>query len=119
MPYKEKELSPEALLGVMKKGCIYAPYTLGRMFGASAADVKKMMLGMVERGELSTLRPHKSLCFIVKGTEHLRKQAPKKPHLDPATIAQPRTYAVLTGEISGYDAEITRRQQLCMIARPR
>ncbi|CAE6713708.1 hypothetical protein R75461_01182 [Paraburkholderia nemoris] len=117
MPHAMKAPTPEILLELMKPGQVYAPHNLARLIRWPSAEVKKMLLDMVACGTLRVTQPHKRVSFIMAGTEHMRKQAGPKPQIDPETVAQPRTYAVLTGLLSGYDAEIARRQQLCMTLR--
>jgi hypothetical protein len=78
-----------------------------------------MLLEMVSQGTLAIIKPRKNVSFILAGTEHMRKLPESKPKADPATVAQPRTYAVLTGEMTGYFADIYRRADLAMMARPR
>lgn len=119
MPYATQAPTHEVLLAKMKPGAVYAPHNIARTIHVPSAQVKLVLLEMVKEGKLSTIRPNtkKNLCFMVAGTEHLRRQPAPKPQIDQATVAQPRTYAVLTGLLSGYDAEIARRQQLCMTLR--
>ncbi|TCK87313.1 hypothetical protein [Paraburkholderia sp. BL9I2N2] len=119
MPYPKREVTREVLLEMIKPGQIYAPYNLGRKLRAQSVDVKRVLFALVDEGKLATIRPHKTLCFILKGSVHMRKRPAPKQVIDPATIAQPRTYAVLTGEMTGYFAEINRRAELAMMARPR
>jgi hypothetical protein len=119
MPYATKAPTHEALLAAMKPGAIYTPYNLARVFAIPSAQAKVVLNEMAKLGKLSIIRPRKGLCFILPGTEHLRKQVKPKPEpeIDRATIALPRTYVMLTGQLVGYDAEIARRKQLCMMAR--
>ncbi|MFM0263281.1 hypothetical protein [Paraburkholderia sediminicola] len=119
MPHAKRTPTPEMLLALMKPGVVYATHHLAKQIRTPSAQVKTMLISMVDQGRLSTIRPgtKQNLCFMLPGTEHLRKLLPPKPEIDPATVALPRTYVVLTGEISGYDAEIARRQQLCMTLR--
>lgn len=119
MPYPKRAVTEKALLELIKPGNIYSPYNLARMFRAPSAEAKKILLGLVEQGKLAIIRPHKTMCFILKDTEHLRKKPASRPVIDPATVAQPRTYAVLTGELTGYFAEINRRAELAMMTRAR
>lgn len=116
MPYPKREPTEALLLEMIKPGQIYAPYNLGRQLRAPSADVKKILLGLVAQGKLVVIRPHKTMCFILKNTEHLRKKAPKVP-IDPARVAQPRTHVVLTGELTGYFAEMYARADLAMTTR--
>lgn len=117
MPYAKKVVTTEAVLELIKPGQIYAPYNLGRQLRAPSVDVRKVLLDLVKQGKLSTITPHHTLCFILKNTEHLRRKAPAKPVIDPATVAQPRRYAVLTGELTGYFAEMYERADLALIGR--
>lgn len=119
MPRSQKTPTREVLLDLIKPGMIYSPYVLGQKLRAPSADVKKILLALVDEGKLKMIKPHKHQCFMLPNTEHLRHGKVERPALDPATVAQPRTYAVLTGLLSGYDAEIARRQQLCMMVRAR
>lgn len=119
MPYARRPLTPETLLAVMKPGVVYTPYAVGHKVQAPAKDVRKVLESMTETGQVTVTRPHKGICFILAGTEHLRRGAKPQPVIDPTSVAQPRTYVVLTGEITGYDAEIARRQALCMMTRGR
>jgi hypothetical protein len=119
MPYSAKPVTREILLELIKPGQIYSPYNLGRKLHATSVDVKQILLSLVDEGKLKTIRPHKHQCFILPNTEHLRrgKLAPPKP--DPETMAQPRTLSPLIGELTSYFAEISRRVDLAMMARPR
>lgn len=119
MAYAIRTPTPKTLLELMKPGVLYAPYTLSRMLGLRSYAVRHILLDMEKAGVLSSLRRGRSqsLYFVIAGTESLIEQPESKPQIDPATVALPRTYAVLTGEIRGYDAEIARRQQLCMTLR--
>lgn len=119
MPYAQKQITPELLMSMIQPGLIYSPYNLGRKIRMPSVDVKRVLLELVDAGKLKTIRPHKGLCFIMANTEHLRKKPADKPPVDPATVAQPRTFAVLTGEMTGYFAEINRRADLAMMVRPR
>jgi hypothetical protein len=76
-----------------------------------------VLLEMAAQGKVTALKPRKGIQFILPGTEHLRRQPAAKPVVDPETVAQPRTFAVLTGQLVGYDAEIARRAALCMLTR--
>ncbi|KAE8757358.1 hypothetical protein FSO04_24370 [Paraburkholderia madseniana] len=118
MAYATRTPTPEALLERMKPGVLYAPYTLSRMLGLRSYAIRSLLLDMEKAGVLSSTRRGRSqsLYFVIAGTEAL-EQPESRLHIDPATVAQPRTYAVMTGEIRGYDAEIARRQQLCMSIR--
>ncbi len=117
MPYAPTPVTPEALLDMMKPGAIYPVHNLARKIRVPSAQVKVVLLEMVRLGMLVTIKPRKNTCFMLAGTKHLRREPPPKPQIDPSTVALPRTYAVLTGEIRGYDAEIARRKQLCMMVR--
>ena len=117
MPYAIKQLTQETLLALMSPGVAYAPHMLAKQIHMPTAQVKPLLVEMASQQKLSTTRPWKNLCFMIAGTEHLRRQPEPAPQIDPSTVAQPRTYAVLTGEMCGYDAEISRRQQLCMTLR--
>jgi hypothetical protein len=117
MPYATKAPTHETLLALMSPGVPYAPHLLAKQVRVPSAQVKLVLVEMAEQGKLSTTRPWKNLCFMLAGTEHLRKQPAPKPEIDRTTLALPRTFAVLTGEIRGYDAEIARRQQLAMMTR--
>lgn len=119
MPYAHKPLTAETLLELIKPGMTYSAYVLGKKIQAPAADVKKLLLSLVGEGKLKAIKPHKHQCFILPGTDHLRRGEKEEPLIDPATVAQPRTFAVLTGELTGYFAEINRRAALAMMARPR
>jgi hypothetical protein len=111
----------EFLLKSMKPGSGYAVHTFGLKIGVSPAVLKPVLLEMLAAGKLSTFMRSKNTCFIVAGTEHLRRrhQVSPKPVVDPAMVAQPRTLSPLTGELTGYFAEINRRTALAMMARPR
>lgn len=118
MSYAIRTPTPEALLERMKPGVFYPPHTLSRMLGLRSYVVAPVLLDMEKSGVLSSLRRgrSRSLYFIITGTEQL-VQPESKPQIDMVLMALPRTYVVLTGEISGYGAEIARRQQLCMTLR--
>lgn len=119
MPPTQKIPTREMLLDMIKPGVTYSPHVLAQKIRAPAADVKKILLALVDEGKLKTIKPHKHQCFILTGTEHMKRGHVEKPEVDPATVAQPRTHAVLTGELTGYFAEINRRSALAMMVRPR
>jgi hypothetical protein len=119
MPYARKPVSPETLLGLIKPGLIYSPNSLARKINGSASDVRKVLLTLVDEGKLATIKPHRTVSFILARTEHLRRKPAPKPVIDPATVAQPRTFAVLTGELTGYFEEMYRRADLAMMVRSR
>jgi hypothetical protein len=103
----------------MKPGSGYAVHMFAIKIGVPGSVLKPILLEMLAQGKLSTFMRGKNTCFIVAGTEHLRRrnQMPPKPVIDPARIALPRTYAVMTGELTGYFAEMYRRADLAMTLR--
>jgi hypothetical protein len=117
MPYPTQAPTPELLLSLMRPGAIYPPHILAKRLRTHAAPVKAVLLEMVRQGTLAIIKPRKNVSFILAGTEHLRKLPEPKPKVDPATVAQPRTYAVMTGELTGYFAEMYRRADLAMTLR--
>jgi hypothetical protein len=119
MPYAHKPLTAETLLDLIKPGMTYSAYVLAHKIRAPSADVKKLLLSLVGEGKLKAIKPHKHQCFMLPGTDHLGRGQKEKPQIDLATVVQPRTWAVLTGEMTGYFAEINRRAALAMMARPR
>jgi hypothetical protein len=105
----------------MKPGSGYAIHMFAIKTGVSAVLLKPVMLEMLAAGKLSTFKRGKNTCFIRAGTEHLRRSrdlAPK-PITEPGMVALPRTLSPLVGELTGYFAEISRRVDLAMMARPR
>lgn len=117
MPYAPRNATPELILSLMQPGCTYAPYKLADKIGAAAADVKPVLLKLVAAGKVETTRRYKGTQYALANTLHLKTRAGQAAPIDPSTIAGPRTFVVLTGQISGYDAEIARRRELCMLAR--
>ncbi|NIF51445.1 hypothetical protein [Burkholderia sp. Ax-1724] len=117
MPYAPKNATPELILSLMKPGSTYAPYKLGHKVGMSSADIKVILLDLVAAGKVEATKPHKGVRFILANTMRLREKVVEKPVIDPATIAMPRTFEVMSGQLVGYDAEIARRRALCMLIR--
>jgi hypothetical protein len=111
----------ESLLKAMRPGAGYAVHTFGLKVGVAPAMLKPVLLEMLAAGKLSTFMRGKNTCFIVAGTEHLRRrhQVSPKPVVGPTRIALPRTASPFTGELTGYFAEINRRAALAMMVRPR
>lgn len=109
----------EFLLQNMKPGSGYATHTFALKIGVPAHVLKPVLLEMRALGKLTTFLRGKNTCYIIAGTEHLRRtmDAPPKPVDNPAMVAQPRTYAVLTGELKGYFAEMYERADLAMLGR--
>lgn len=109
----------EFLLKSMKPGSGYAVHTFSIKIGTAPAMLKPVLHEMLALGKLSTFLRGKNTCFIIAGTEHLRRartEAPK-PAIDPASIAQPRILPMPTGELKGYFAEMYERADLAMLGR--
>ncbi|TDY26260.1 hypothetical protein B0G81_6770 [Paraburkholderia sp. BL6665CI2N2] len=125
MPYATAIPTPERILAVMRPGYAYAAYAIAAKFGVFAADVKPLLQSMADQGVITKVKfPGKKISqFLLAGTEnaapHRIEQAKRAAEIDPATIAAPRTFSVLTGQLTGYEADIARRAALCMMARPR
>lgn len=119
MPYSTKPLTTELVFSFMKPGVVYSPHVIGYKVKTPAAEVKKNLVALVALGKVTPLKMRKGTCYIVAGTEHLRRKAPEKPEIDPATIALPRMGPPLTKNLVGYQAEISRRTELAMMTRPR
>lgn len=123
MPYATVIPTPERILATMAPVQLYAAYAIAAKLGVGAADIKGMLAKMVEQGSLTkTKQPSKKYPqFMLPGTEAAAPERIGKEkrdaEIDPTTIAAPRTWAVPTGQLSGYEAEIARRQSLCMLAR--
>jgi hypothetical protein len=117
----EQPPTHEFLLASMRPGSGYAVHTFGIKIGVPAAVLKPVLLEMLAAGKLSTFKRGKNTCFMLAGTEHLRRylSKPSEPVIDPARIALPRTGSPLTGELTGYRAEIEQRVALAMMVRPR
>jgi hypothetical protein len=122
MPYATVIPTPARILAAMQPGQYYAAYAIAAKLGVGAADIKAMLETMIGLGVLSRVkRPCSKVAqFIIAGTKPVEPAPAKQQHgaeIDPATIAAPRTYSVLTGQLTDYEAEIARRQSLCMLAR--
>ncbi|MDR8394989.1 hypothetical protein NE850_01450 [Paraburkholderia sp. USG1] len=123
MPYATVIPTPARILAAMQPGQYYAAYAIAAKLGVGAADIKHMLETMVGLGVLSRVkRPCSKVSqFIIAGTKPAEPPPAKQKHpgteVDPTTIAAPRTYSVLTGQLTDYEAEIARRQSLCMLAR--
>ncbi|MFM0151406.1 hypothetical protein [Paraburkholderia sediminicola] len=123
MPYATVIPTPARILAAMQPGQYYAAYAIAAKLGVGAADIKHMLETMIGLGVLSRVkRPCSKVSqFIIAGTTPAdpapAKRGKHAAEVDPATIAAPRTWAVLTGQLTGYEAEIARRQSLCMLAR--
>lgn len=113
---QDTELS---IMAAIKPGLVYSPYRLGLILGTQSKALKVIALKLVDDGKLETVNCHGKMHFIMAKTQHLMKTKDSKQTVDPATVAQPRTYAVLTGELTGYFAEINRRAELAMMVRSR
>lgn len=114
-------LTHEFLLKSMRPGSGYAVHMLALKIGVPASVLKPVLLEMLEAGKLSTFKRGKNPCFVIAGTEHLRRQLhePKKPITDPERVAQRRTASPFVGELTGYVSEINQRVALAMMVRPR
>lgn len=106
-------------MATVKPGLVYSPYRLGLLLNTQSKALKSVALKLVADGKLETVNCHGKMHFIMANTQHLMKTKDSKQTVDPDRIAQPRTFAVLTGELTGYFAEINRRAALAMMVRQR
>jgi hypothetical protein len=115
----DEAATEQSILSAMKPGIVYSPYRLGLILGTHSKLLKVIALKLVDKGKLATVNCHGKMHFIMANTQHLMKTKDSKRTVDPATVALPRTLSPLIGELTGYFAEISRRIDLAMMARPR
>jgi hypothetical protein len=117
------QLTHDCILRAMKPGAGYAVHMLSEKLGETTATVRPLVLELLAAGKLSTFMRGKNTCYILAGTEHLRRHQTvvSKPTAepDPSMVALPRTFCRLSGEMTGYFAEINQRAALAMMVRPR
>lgn len=116
MVYAKKLPTPEAVLATIKPGCLYCAHHISRKFSIPSSDIAALLASMVSKGLLSRVKPNgrRNSYYCQPGSEPSFEK-----HTIDETMAQPRTYAVLTGEIAGYGAEMERYRALAMMTRAR
>jgi hypothetical protein len=107
-------LKPTAILERMEPNTTYKVFEIAARTRTSAAAIRPMLAEMVARGQLERID-------LGERTPGFRRPPGQKAaaieEKISARVAQPRTFARLTGTLVGYDAEITRRGELCMMVR--
>ncbi|SIO50870.1 hypothetical protein SAMN05444172_2618 [Burkholderia sp. GAS332] len=107
-------LKAATILKRMIPGRAYRVFEVAALTGTSASTIRSMLADMVAHSQLE-------LVNLGERTPGFRRpidaEALAVEEQMLSTIAAPRTFAVLTGTLVGYDAEIARRADLCMLAR--
>lgn len=115
----EKSIPTEHdVIARLKPGAAYTANHIAVKFHLQSSDIRHLLDAMVANGSLCKLTPagRRNKYFCLSGTPP--KTLGQRPAArDDTLIAAPRTYAVLTGEIVGYESEIARRVALCMTLR--
>lgn len=108
---------PEAdkLLAAMTHGEIYSPSDLGKRFGTTAPVVRPVLEQLADDGAVARVRSSR----VRECNYQLAGEAPvgSKPEKYVGIPAGRRTYAPMSGNLNGYDDEIRRRADLCMMVR--
>lgn len=116
MPYSTVIPTADTILKRLNPGQHYAAYQIAARLGVSAIEIRELLAKMVNKGQLTKGKtPSKrAIQFCIAGT-----YAPPAPVAQPerAMIATPRRPPPLNTLLVGYDAEIARRQALCMLVR--
>lgn len=112
-PRSNNSLAPDNVLSRMLPGKTYGAYVLAAKFHVPTARIWPVLDLMVTRGmlEMGAAQP---------GTIGFRraKEAPAFEQEQVLTsIATPPVLVTLKGTLTGYDSEIARRVELCMLAR--
>ena len=108
-------MPPESkILAAIKEGCLYCSHHISRKFNVPTPDMSALLHSMVARGLLAGCKPHgrRNYYFCQVGSE---PNFEKREAVE--GMALPRTFAVLTGEIAGYGAEMERHRALAMMVR--
>ncbi|VVD29207.1 hypothetical protein [Paraburkholderia dioscoreae] len=114
MPKTERTPTPDTVLAAMEPDRHYSAQTIASMLSLRTDLARSLLNMMVNAGTLVRIQSTRKhpVRFAVAVNEDGEPQEEVQP-----TIATPRTHAVITGTLIGYDAEIARRAELCMIVR--
>lgn len=119
-PRKNPDMTPENLLSRMADGTTYQATQLAAKFYVSTAEIRPLINAMVTAGQLLVGRADATHIGF-------KKPVAIEPPVAPvvAVVVDDMTLTIalrmgppdLKSTMTGYDAEIARRQQLCMLAR--
>jgi hypothetical protein len=109
--------SPEAhqVLAAMTHGEVYSPSDLAKRFGTVAATLRPVLEQMADDGAVTRVRSLR----VRDCNYRIAGEAPagSQPEKYVGIPAGRRTYDVMSGTLNGYDDEIRRRADLCMMVR--
>ncbi|RQR87661.1 MULTISPECIES: hypothetical protein [unclassified Burkholderia] len=115
MSYTKKIPAADRVLAAMTPGEVQSPSDLAKRFGTAASLVRPVLEQLVTDGALTRVP-----CLRVKRPNYILAGTEKHTATRDGYVGIPagrRTYAVLSGNLNGYDAEIRRRADLCMMVR--
>lgn len=105
-------ISPEMILARMRPEKGYSASDIANRTKCGATAVRVVMNHLVDQGVLFTLKRDRSHIAYYLVTEEQKKEPPKE-----FEIAQPLITHLMTGELTGFGAEMERRAALCMLVR--
>lgn len=105
----------EKILAVMAHGDIYSPSDVAKRFHTLASAVRPVLELMADAGTLVRVR----MLRVRECNYQIAGDAPAgtKPEKYVGIPAGRRTYLPMSGNLIGYDDEIRRRADLCMMVR--
>ncbi|HDR8930542.1 hypothetical protein [Burkholderia vietnamiensis] len=110
-----KNIPADRVLAAMIPGEVHAPSDLAARFKTTAAAVRPVLEQLAKDGAVSRVRLQfaKLPSYVIAGTEKPVVQREKYVGVP----AGRRTYLPMSGNLTGYDDEIRRRADLCMMVR--
>jgi hypothetical protein len=113
-PRKDDALTPENVLNRMRPGDTYQANQIAAKFHLSAAEIRPLLNEMVAAGQIELSKANvKSIGFRRPRTDAPAAAAPEVA----TSIAGQRIATPMVGEFSGWEAEVARHRDLCMMVR--
>lgn len=113
--------TPENIVNRMLRGQAYTTYRIAAMFKLKTADVRSTIQQLAADGFIRVEMVKRETYYVRpmldESAEPKAAQAPAKGPDIELTIALRQGPPDLKNTMVGYDAEISRRSQLCMLAR--
>jgi hypothetical protein len=111
---RDDPLTVENVLARMRPGDTYQANQIATKFHLSAAEIRPLLNEMVAAGQIELSKANvKSIGFRRPRTDGSVADAPEVA----TSVAGPRIATPMVGEFSGWEAEVARRRDLCMMVR--